>query len=157
MGPEDFSYSWTLPIVTGNNFHVMFNDGADFETMSLRLKDSWKSTDKGVLLRFVRGKKTEAFETILLRGTKEVKRFQTELKNMSKSIDHTKLKMGEGSYDNITSTYDLQLGGDTPSTGMIVTPMGCLKNCPDPNKDCLVDNKIRKWSDVENWPNKRLP
>jgi len=72
---NDFSFSWTIPVVTNNNFHVMFNDGADFDSMSMRLKDSWKKTDGGLLLRFYRGKKTEAFETILLRGSKEVRRF----------------------------------------------------------------------------------
>jgi hypothetical protein len=157
VGKNDFSFSWTIPVVTDNNFHVMFNDGTDFDSLSMRLKDSWKSTDKGVLLRFKRGKKTEAFETIVLKGSKTIKTFQTELKNMSKTIDHSTLKLGEGSFDNITNIYDLQLSGDLPSTGMIVTPMGCLKNCPDPSKECLVDNKIRKWSDVNNWPNKVLP
>jgi len=39
--------------------------------MVIRLKDSWKKTDKGVLLRFKRLKKTEAIETLVLRGTKE--------------------------------------------------------------------------------------
>lgn len=40
---------------------------------------------------------------------------------------------------------------------MIITPIGCVKNCPDPTKDCLVDKNIKKWSDVNTWPNKKVP
>jgi len=67
------------------------------------------------------------------------------------------LKLGEGSFDNYTSIYDLQIAGDLPSTAMLVTPIACVKNCPDPTKECLVDKNVKKWSDVNIWPNKRLP
>lgn len=107
MANNDFGSSCTIPVVTNHNFHTMFNDGVDFDQISIRLKDSWKSTDKGVLLRFKRLKKTEAFETLILRGTNEHKKFQTIIKNMTTTVDHSKLKLGEGSFDNITKTYDL--------------------------------------------------
>lgn len=154
---NDYSFSWSIPLVTNNNFHVMFNDGADWEKMNIRLKDSWKKTDKGVLLRFIIGKKTEVFETILLRGSHEVRRHQTKTLTMPNTIDYSTLKMGEGSYDNITKTYDLHIAKDVGSTGMMVTPIGCVTNCPDPSKECLVDKNVKKWSDVNTWPNKKLP
>lgn len=42
-------------------------------------------------------------------------------------------------------------------TALMVIPVQCKTNCPDPTKECAVDNVQKKYSDVNNWPNKQLP
>lgn len=77
---DDIADSWTIAVITGNTYHVVFGlTGIDFDNMAFRPKYKWKPSDKGVIFRFNNTKKRELYESKIYYG-----------KNIHKTHESTK-------------------------------------------------------------------
>lgn len=69
---NDIMPSWTVAVVTGHIYHVMFGSGIDFDNMGIVPRYNWKPTDKGVLFRMNNSRTRELYESRIYYGNKVV-------------------------------------------------------------------------------------
>lgn len=65
---DDIQNSYTVSLITNQVYHAMWGSGLDFENMGMVPKYSWKSSDKGLVVRFNTTKKRELFESRVYYG-----------------------------------------------------------------------------------------
>lgn len=84
---NDLIPSWTVPVVTGNMYHVMWGNGIDFNNMGVIPRYRWKSTDKGVMFRMNNTRTRELFESRVYYGNKVHLSYESERKELGLSND----------------------------------------------------------------------
>lgn len=65
---NDVIPSWTVPVVPGRMYHVMWGNGLDFDNLGVMPKYNWKPTDKGVMFRLNNTKTRELYESRIYYG-----------------------------------------------------------------------------------------
>jgi len=86
---NDVIPSWTVPVITGRMYHIMWGNGLDFESLAVMPKYNWKSTDKGVMFRLNNTKTRELFESRIYYGKNVVASFESNRSVVGLSNERT--------------------------------------------------------------------
>jgi parallel beta-helix repeat protein len=150
------SNSWTSAFVTGYNYFLTFGLGLNFNNLQIE-RSLFDETDRSINLAFNYSMRRDDFSvvnSIAYSETPDLNSFDNPEK-----FNYISDILAFGSYKNMISKSFLALRvNGKGSSNVRITAIQCKGGCQvEPPVQVAQESFTRRWSDVNNWPNSKLP
>ena len=157
---------WTFNVATGYNYNLHFGTGIDWLELELRNNRYWQPWHQSIL-RFNNTEQRELMEMRTVETmTLEEKRSNDPVIGDSSYLIRTpenKLdtvltsdSFGTFNYNNITQSAEIKIDG-TAYGNVFPTGVYCRDNCPEPEEGAPIEDRIRLWSNPDDWDDQGAP
>lgn len=150
--PQD----WAAPFVLDNFYDVWWNQGIDFDSVSVMPSVYFTPTDKAVIFRFNYTLNRELYENALIVGQVLQLPYITEQASM---LNTSICNVGDYYQDSTNHyIYVCISGRQKPITTYVnLNGIFCLYLCPQAPGEFTKEPFVRLWSNATQWPNGVMP